>query len=63
MSQEKKLEHIKPEPRPVRGLGDTLHNVIHDLNLHKLVEKDNKPCGPCEKNRKKLNKWVPYKTN
>ena len=44
--------------KPSKGLGDTVEKVIKVLTRGKV-----KPCGSCEKRKKKLNKIMPYGGN
>ena len=39
----------------VRGLGDTIHNVIGKITFNKITS-----CKKCEKRRKRLNSIFPY---
>lgn len=45
------------QPRPSRGLGDTVQKLIHAIVPSSLLPK--KPCG-CGKRQAWLNKAVPY---
>ena len=47
------VEVWEPKPQPSRGLGDTIAKATKAVGV--------KPCGGCEKRRRILNKFVPYK--
>ena len=47
-----------------KGLGDTIEKITTATGIKKIVKTVNnitgKDCG-CDKRKKKLNKWFPYK--
>jgi len=42
-----------PETEESQGLGDTIAKLIKTVGI--------KPCGGCNRRRKKLNQWIPYR--